>query len=180
MIWLWRIPNNWPNKRIGTIIEGSGTDRFEFGKCNRLKGKNVICPQIIFECEEKYLYDVLPNDGRLIIVSQKVLDILDDFCNGDFEKFDANIYVKNKKINGYYLINILNKLDILDKEKSSFDTIGDSDVILGIENLVYKYDNLGENNIVRNKNYLLHVLVSDKLKKIFDNLKIKGVEFREK
>jgi hypothetical protein len=30
MIWIWSIPDNYPNKRIGEYVEGFGTDRFVF------------------------------------------------------------------------------------------------------------------------------------------------------
>ena len=30
MIWIWHIPDEWPNKRIGKCVENTGTDRFAF------------------------------------------------------------------------------------------------------------------------------------------------------
>ncbi|MCB2343288.1 imm11 family protein [Clostridium estertheticum] len=177
MIYKWEIPNIWPNKRIGMIIKGTGTDRFEFRKCELLSEDNTICPNIVFECREKFLFDVLPNSGLLLIVSKRVLDIMNNFCEGDFQQFKANIFVGEKEIEGYYLLNILNKIEILDKEKSIFTTILDTDAILNLKKAVYKYEDLLGRHIVRNADCLSHILVTEKLKEIFEKEKIKGVEF---
>lgn len=178
MIWMWNIPNTWPDKRIGTVNEETGTDRFEFLNGNVLDKNEIVSPDIVFECQEKFLYDVLPNSGSLLIISERLLNIMKNLCEDDFQVFKANVFVKNKKIDGYYLINIVNKIEVLDKQNSIYTTILDTDAILNLKKVVYKQDNLLNHHIVRNLDCLSNVLVSEKLKEIFDKEKIKGVEFR--
>ena len=125
----YKLPNIW-DKRIGNCVKNTGTDRFEFQKAILLNDENTTCPNIIFECEEKYLFDVLPNSGSLLVVSRKVLDILKRFCPEDFQVFEANVYAKDKKINGYYLLNLLVSLNVIDKENSAFKRMKNSNAIL--------------------------------------------------
>ncbi|MGG1674167.1 imm11 family protein [Neobacillus sp. NRS-1170] len=176
MFWIWAIPDKYPNKRIGEYIKGSSTDRFVFRQ-GKVISEAVISPKIVFECSEKYLSDVLPNSGQLIVVSTKVLDILQDVCPQDIQVFDANVFVGEKKIPNYYLINIVNAVEVINKEASEFTTIKGTNAILGFEKIVYKVDGLGQFNLVRNADYHSHILVSDYIKKRFEKEKIKGVQF---
>ncbi len=179
MIWIWRVPEKWADKRIGNCVKNTGTDRFEFQKAIILNEENTTCPNIIFECEEKYLFDVLPNSGSLLVVSRKVLDILKCFCPEDFQVFEANVYAKDKKITGYYLLNLLVSLNVVDKENSAFKTMKNSNAILKFDKIVYNVENILDFDIIRNSDYLSHVLVSTRLKEAFEKEKIKGVEFRD-
>lgn len=178
MIWIWRIPNEWSNKRIGTVLKNTGTDRFEFLKGKTLDENSTVCPNIVFDCKEEFLFDVLPNNGALLIVSKRVLDIMEDLCKCDYQVFEANVFVGKNKVNGYYLLNILNLVEILDKARSVFTTIKNSNAILKFKKIVYKEEDLVNHSIARNADYLQHVVVSEELKEVFEKEKIKGVEFR--
>jgi len=67
---IWSVPEDFPNKRIGEYVKGSGTDRFIFREGRELT-EQIVPPKIVFECLEKHLNDVLPNSGLLLIVSKK-------------------------------------------------------------------------------------------------------------
>lgn len=177
MIWIWSIPDNWPNKRIGEYIKDSGTDRFVFRETKLLDINEIICPKVIFECDEKYLKGVLPNNASLLIVSSKVLEIVNSICPHDFQTLEANVYIMDKKIEGYFMLNILNAVEIIDKEKSIFQKFRGTDSIMGFDKIVYKRNDLLEHNLVRNADYRSHVLVSDRLKEAFEKSKIKGIQF---
>lgn len=176
MIWLWGIPNSYPDKRIGVYIKNSGTDRFEFLKGVTLDDKNIVPPRINFSCDERHLVDVIPSSGNLIIISEKVLNLLNDMCPNDIQPFKANIFVNDKQIEGYYLLNIINTIEVFDNEKCEFSKY--MGAITSIKKIVYKTDNLSGHDIVRNAEFKPHVLVSDRLKSTFERKKIKGVEFR--
>ncbi|WP_046229087.1 imm11 family protein [Paenibacillus algorifonticola] len=176
MIWIWSIPENWANKRIGEYVENSGADRFIFREARKIT-EDIIVPKVIFECAEKYLYDVLPNSGSLIIVSENVVEIMEKICPNDIEIFDANVYVGDKKILNYFLINILHAVDILNKDESKYSTIKGTNAILGFDKIVYNHNDIPNHHIVRNADYRSHVLVSDELKEAFEQSKIKGVHF---
>ncbi|WP_291581513.1 imm11 family protein [Clostridium sp. UBA6640] len=178
MIWIWSIPDEWPNKRIGIALKNTGTDRFEFLEGKILDENTTVCPNVVFDCEEKFLSDVLPNSGSLLIVSRRVLNIIENLCKCDYQVFEANIFVGKNKVNGYYLLNILNPIEILDKSKSVFVTMKNSNAIFKFRKIVYKEDDLINHSIARNADYVPHVLVSQELKEIFEKEKIKGVEFR--
>lgn len=179
MIWIWNNPKSLPGKRMGEYVKNSGTDRFEFRKVAKMDINSVLPPKVVFECEEKHITDILPNSGFLIIVSAKVLNILNEMCPNDFQAFEANVFVRDKKINNYYLINVLYEVEVIDKEKSIYSLITGTNAIRGFEKIVFKKVSLDGHEIVRNADYRSHVLVSDRLKEAFEKAKIKGVEFRQ-
>lgn len=177
MIWIWRNPKTLSQNKMGEYIQDSGTDRFEFRKSIILDPNSVLVPKVVFSCNEKYLLDVLPNSGALLIVSKKALGILSDICPNDYQVFDANVFVGDKSIEGYSLLNILNKVEVFDMERCLIKKrMG---AITSIEKIVYKTDNLFGHDIARNADFASHVLVSDRIKEAFEKDKIKGVEFRE-
>lgn len=177
MIWIWDEPKTLPEKRVGEYLKDTGTDRFEFRKAIKLDPNQVIVPKVIFRCNEKYLYDILPNSAFLIIVSGKVLNILRNICPEDFQVFEANVFVDEKRVENYYLINVLNEVEVIDRDKSVFKLIADTNAIRKFEKIVYKTDNLLGHDIARNADYHSHVLVSDRLKEAFEKAKFKVVEF---
>lgn len=177
MLWIWSVPENFPNKRIGEYVKGCGTDRFIFREGRKLT-EQIVSPKIVFECSEEHLNDVLPNSGLLLIVSKKIVDILEQICPHDIQVFEANVYIGEKKIPNFYLLNIVNAVEILDKGKSEYTTIKGTDAILNFKKIVYKFDGLPNNHyIVRNLDYKSHVIVSDVLKEVFERNNIKGVQF---
>jgi hypothetical protein len=177
MIWLWRNPKTLSQNRMGKYIQDSGTDRFEFRKCVILDPDSVLAPKVVFSCDEKYLLDVLPNSGALLIVSRKVLGILSDICPNDYQVFDANVFVGDKSIEGYSILNILNQVEVFDMEKCLIKKY--MGTITSIEKIIYKTDNLFGHDIALNAEFTSHVLVSDRIKEAFEKNKIKRVEFRE-
>lgn len=177
MLWIWSVPEDFPNKRIGEYVKGSGTDRFMFREGRELT-EQIVPPKIVFECLEKHLNDVLPNSGLLLIVSKKIVEILAEICPQDIQVFEANVYIGENKIPNYYLLNIVNAVEVVDKSKSEYTTIKGTDAILNFKKIVYKFDVLPNNHhIVRNLDYKSHVLVSDVLKEVFERNNIKGVQF---
>ncbi|GGO00195.1 imm11 family protein [Saccharibacillus kuerlensis] len=177
MLWIWSVPEKFPNKKMGEYVKGSGTDRFVFREGRELT-EQVIPPKIVFECLEKHLNDVLPNSGLLLIVSKKVIEILEGICPQDIQVFKANVYVGEKRIPHYYLLNIVNAVEVVDKDKSEYTTIKGTEAILNFKKIVYKFGVLPNNHhIVRNLDYKSHVLVSDDLRDVFERHSIKGVQF---
>jgi hypothetical protein len=178
MIWLWRNPRNITQKRLGQYVKDSGTDRFEFLEAKKLPIDGTVAPKVQFECDKKFATDILPNGSGLIIVSQKVLRVMQEICRDDFQHINANVFFKNEQLDDYFLINILSKVDILDKEMSSFTLIKGTTEIMNIEKIVYSTNELNVCDIARNKDYLSHVLVSEKLKNVFEHERFQGAEFR--
>nr|WP_154985931.1 DUF1629 domain-containing protein [Paenibacillus xylanexedens] len=177
MLWIWSVPENFPNKKIGEYIKGSGTDRFVFREGRELT-EQIDPPKIAFECSEESLNDVLPNSGSLLIVSKKVIEILQRMCSKDIQIFEANVYIGEKKIPEYYLLNIISAVEVIDKTQSEYTTIKGTDAILNFKKIVYKFEILPNNyHLVRNLDYKSHVLVSDDLKEEFERNNIKGVQF---
>ncbi|QHE54032.1 imm11 family protein [Pontibacillus sp. HMF3514] len=177
MLWIWSVPDNFPNNKIGEYVKESGTDRFIFRE-GRLLTENINPPKVVFECSEDELTDVLPNSGHLILVSRKVLEILEKECPQDIQAFNANIYIGDKKIPNYCLINVVNSLGVVNKEESEFTSIKGTNAILKFDKIIYRFNNLpNKHHIVRNADYKSHVIVSDNIKDAFKKNGVHGVEF---
>lgn len=176
MIWHWRIPDYYPNKRIGNY-ETIKLDKFIFQECKYINGLTEK-PIVKFNCKKEFLYDVLPNDKMLIIVSDKVKKLLMDHCEDNIQFIDVDIIVENEVLNNYFIVNILNQIDILDIKKSVFKNLLNTNAILSFRKIIYTKEDIMPFHIARNKDYHPHVLVSNELKEIFDKYKIKGVSFK--
>lgn len=106
------------------------------------------------------------------------MEILQEICPEDIQIFEANVYIGEKKIPDYYLLNIVSTIEVIDKTESEFTTIKGTDSILNFKKIVYKFDGLPNNHhLVRNQDYKSHVLISDDLKEVFERNNIKGVQF---
>lgn len=71
-----------------------------------------------------------------------------------------------------------NCVEVLDRQASVFTTFRNSNGIMAFDKIVYSVEDLINHSIARNADYSSHVIVSQRLKDIFDKEKIKGVEFR--
>lgn len=176
ILWIWSIPDHYSNKKTGEYIQGSGTDRFVFREGRRLED-SIVSPKVVFECSKKHLKDVLPNSGFLLLVSKKVVGILEELCPNDIQVFEAEVYAEDQKIPGYYLLNLVHLLEVINKEESEFTKIPGYEAIMKFERIVYRFDELPHHHIVRNRDYKSHVIVSDALKEAFEANNIEGVQF---
>ena len=179
MFWRWEQPNIVSQKQIGTCIKKNNisTNILKFSKkVDLYEFKENI--DIIFECDSDKLLDVLPNSDLLLIVSQNLLNILIKYCSNDFDYTEVKIITKNKASDKkYFLLNILNEIHVIDKDKSLFKTLRGSNRILSFKKIVYNTDNIGNYHIARNADYHLHLLISNDLKNILIENNITGLSF---
>jgi hypothetical protein len=106
-----------------------------------------------------------------------------------FNKNDVNFYqIANNSFNeNYYLGHVLNELECVDEENSTFDKFELNDKIrpdkAGQYKTIYKLklnpNVVYPNEIFRIKNYSVALIVSENIKRKFEELKLKGVKFEE-
>jgi len=182
MIYICMIPRNWANKRIGIVDDKMRTRYLEFQRGIKMDEDKIVSPVINFKCDKKYMYDVLPNNGGIPVVSKKVLELLLEKYADDFQYFKADIKNEGNDVSGYYILNVINKLNVIDMEKSKYSTyafMGLQDRVSNIEYIAYKWKDLGRYGLARNADYMRDVLVDDKVKELFIKNNIKGVDFYE-
>lgn len=122
-------------------------------------------------------------DGSPLIVHRRVLDVLKENCPDEFQAFPVVIRNFDKKNvsfenHDYYAINVLNKIDCIDREKSDL-FYRDEETLqqdrFEIKRLVFKTEGMGHLHLATlygSGSEIIHPSLAAKLKKC------KGVEFR--
>src|SRR5678815_4663963 len=108
MIYLWRIPNEYPESLIGEYDNKCSPDTFLFFQGKRIGPGNAV-PSFTFTGEAKALrkYDVLPNSTLVPLVSERVVEILTHVCPNDVELVKASVSAAGERLPGFSLVNVL-------------------------------------------------------------------------
>ena len=110
---------------------------------------------------------------EFLILSPRAYDILCDVMGKSIEVLD--VLYNNEK---YYGINILSVLDVLDYEKSEYETFENSDRIMAIDKYCFRItEELKQNHIFKIKEEE-HYFVSDEFKTTVEKNNLKGFRFQ--
>lgn len=126
-------------------------------------------------------YDVVPVNKPVLIVNQRVIDILTEMCPHDFQIFPATIIPETKKQapfenHEYFVLNLTKTVDVIDEENSVFERWPDND-LKNIKSVTYLENKMNGLQLARQYNYHLDIIASPDLVKRFKKEKIKGVKF---
>ncbi|PCI36120.1 MAG: hypothetical protein COB50_05140 [Thiotrichales bacterium] len=144
------------------------------------------CPQhVIYSTvpeETVKIFDVLPV-RTFPIFNKRAVGVLEKICPDDFQAFPIKIINSpdKKKLepfenNDYFIINITNTVDALDKENSNLKCYEDGS-LYGVENLVLKSDVMGGHHLSRDETLHSKKLVSYELALELIKQKITGIAF---
>jgi hypothetical protein len=198
----WSIPNDFPNKAIlnyrwqerktDSLIFMQGRSLpFDTGNPNMaITLQDPKDYDLIFHSEvpeETILkYDVLPNNSMGgVIVKSGLLKLMNDFCPNDFQAFPVIIRNENPKLpdfenHDYWLINITNMVDAIDREATEFNYLSKDlgGEIFGVKrNLNFREKVVGTHHLSRDSILHSFILASPELVSLFKKEKIKGVRF---
>ena len=179
----------YPNKFFSSYVQVVFNDELSgFGYFDFKRGKKIdnLPKEAIFKVNKvkkatkEFIlsWDLLPNSTVIMLVNEKALKVLHEVAEGEFQEIPAKIYLQDGElIEGYKYINIIQRKEVLNKEKS----IVDPDVEEGAWNMYktcyYDKDCLGESNLVRPDDSIGNLLVSEKFKQACEREKLKGIEF---
>jgi hypothetical protein len=122
-------------------------------------------------------YDLLPTYNTPL-VSNRFKNIFGEL-NDELQYFNAKIIDKKGNQNeNFYLINIINILPVMDKEKSIFEYDGDGDID-NIKKLFLINGGLKGHSIIRMKEHTSYIIVSEEFKNCCVKEKLKGINFME-
>lgn len=130
-------------------------------------------------------YDVLPSFSIPLIVNNRVIEILKDFCGNDFQSFPIRINAKkntsdiNLEKHKFWALNITNSVEVIDTSRSDISYWDNRSEIKFINNIYFRTGLMknGEIHIAREKFYSPLILASPQLKEAFEKHKVKGCEF---
>lgn len=176
MIYLWEEPET-KNQDIGEYDRGCSPDRFLLTDGRPLSQEEFGIPTVHFEVTKTRLlkFDCLPNNASAPLVNHRVRMLLENLAPDEVQFFQARCLCADGELEGYYYLNVTHTFIGIDHEKSVYRKLKDTEVFSWITYLTYKPGSMGELNLARDKETLSHLLVSEKIKSAFDNLKITGV-----
>ena len=145
--YLWYSHAHYPNRLYAKYDwRVRKTDRFIFMRANKISEKGPY--DLILEIPKKgtiaelTTWDVIESSFGSPIVNSRTLDILKSFCPDDFQAFPMVIEAKDGILEKeYWALNILNKVDCIDKHNSLLDFDSDGDID-HIDRLVFKTDSM--------------------------------------
>ena len=148
------------------------TDRFIFMRSQFVSEDNY---DLILECgikEDRFQeFDILPNNIGSPIINQRTIKILSQICPDDFQAFPVTIINKPKIIDyenhEYFLINITQEVDSIDREKSYLKFWEDGKRIRDIRKLFFKPGCMGAIHLAREQYFHPLELISPTLVKAF-------------
>jgi hypothetical protein len=178
MIYLWRIPNEYPESLIGEYEKESSPDRFLFVQGKRIGNCNAV-PAFTFTGDPEILreYDVLANSTMIPLVSERVARILTRVCSDDLELLTASVHAAGEPVSGFSLVNVLPRVASVDHRGSNFIFIPGTQQIMKFNRLKLKPDALGAHHLAREVEFNSFILVSDRLKEVFDAERVTGHAF---
>lgn len=164
MIYLWKIPDDYPEKLIGKYDRENSPDRFLYKKGESLSD-DLKQPIFNFDvtCEELYQIDDLANNALVPLVSERLADVLQKAVPDDIQLIKAKVKTKDGELSGYSVLNVLNKVVGIDKKSSKYTLIPGTDKIMGFKYLKYNDDCLDVYNVARDEEYSSNLLISEAL-----------------
>lgn len=104
-------------------------------------------------------FDCLRNNTGVPLVNQKVRTLIENFAPNEVQFIDTEIFCTDGILtNTYFFMNILNSIKGIDREKSIYTTMDDSDDILFFKYSVYKKNVLNSYNIARDIEYSTNII----------------------
>lgn len=177
---VWTIPEEFPQELIGTYDRERSPDRFEYRKGEPVSGE-IGTPVFAFQArfEDLQVWDVLPNDALLPLVSPRVAAVLRSKAAADCQLLDAVVEHRGGTAkDAWKVVNITILVQAIDHEASEYSLIRGTKQILGFRKLRYRPGALGNVKIARDAEYKSHVLVSPALASVLVEAGVRGLALR--
>lgn len=176
MLYLWKIPDEYPENMIGEYQKDVSPDRFEFRKGETLP-ENIGTPKFKFKVPLSELEGVgdLCNNARLPLLSEDVISILVEFASDSVQLFDAIVEGSDGVSEGYKLVNIKKLVAGIDHDKSEYTKVPGTDQIMNFKSLSYIEGCMGDVQLARDEEYRGNLLVNSNLAEKLMELRKKGI-----
>jgi hypothetical protein len=116
----WNHPESFSQSKACFYSSKNETDKYDWQGGLYMASKPDF---LFFEsiADSAYLrkFDYLPSNVAAPLVSKRVVDFLKTNCFEDFQPVAVKISCKDESVDDYFLINIINLIDIIDREKST-------------------------------------------------------------
>lgn len=180
MIWLWEIPDDYPEYAIGSYQTDVSPDRFLFRQCRPMP-KDSPRPVVRFDCDIETLNAIgcLANSSQIPLVNEEIAELLLAEVENEIEFVPADVVCASTTVRGYRFVNVLTCVAAINKQESAFKLVPGTEKILSFDRLVLNDNALDGHLVARNSDYRSHLLVADALKVRLDKLGFVGLAFNE-
>ena len=179
MIYIWVFPEETKNKEIGVYLDKLSPDRFLLMESRPLLDNEFqSIPNIEFEVTKNQMrkFDCLSNNTLVPLVNQRVRLLLENVASTDVQFLPAKLLCSDGELDGYFFVNVISKVAAVDYDKSDIMLIKvpDTEDLNLMNHPVYKPNALGEHLLARDQDHDSDILVSPKIKELFERHKITG------
>lgn len=155
---------------------------FRLGFWKEEGSANVVPPLTLYRSYEGTSLDFTYTDDSMPVATQRVADILGAIVGDDIQRFPVRVDRMNK---GYEIINVVALADCLDVERSDVTWWEEGNDIrpelAGLPWTVHPVfidpTRVGDHHMFRIKTYTSPIIVSDVVKKVFEEAQVSGVLF---
>jgi hypothetical protein len=178
MIFIWNIPDEYPEELIGEYLRDRSPDRFLF-----LRGQSfptdLGTPHFAFHGKADMLraYDILPNNAMVPLISRRAADIVMKLCPSDVQLLPANVMTTGGPLSGFMVVNIVSMVSKVDHQNSTYVCIPGTKQIMKFNRLRFNSETLEPHHLARETEYRAFLLVSETLKRTFEAQGFKGHAF---
>ena len=176
MVYLWTIPDDYPERLIGEYDRQQGPDRFLFKQGRRL-GKEAGSPSFRFRIKSNELnqLDDLANNAMVPLVSDRFAALLLRICPNDLELVDSTVVVDGSSLQNYRIVNAVHKVEGIDHQASEYSLVPGTKAIMKIRKIRYHDDCLGEYDLARDVECMTNLLVSERLHDAIVEENLRGI-----
>ncbi len=180
-VYLWEIPENYPEKLIGRYERERSPDSYLLEKGVKLKPAQMIgTPIVKFSVEKRDIekYDCLVNSTAIPLVNERLAKLLENIAGDEVQFFCIKIECTDGELDGYKILNLTQSLDVVDYNNSVYTTIDlpRGNTILGtIKKLILNSGCLKNHSLARDEKYRRKLFVSQAIYDAFKREKITGV-----
>lgn len=181
MVYLWRIPDEYPQHFIGEYDKNNSQDRFEYKRgvrtTNKAEGEGPVINFDKATLSELDKFGCLASNAMVPIVNEKISSVLFEIAPNDVEFCDVMVKAKDGDAHNYKLVNVISLCKGIDHEKSKYTLVPGAEQIMGFRALSYKEGCLGIHKLARDEEYLSHLLVSEEVCNVLNKLGMSGLAF---
>lgn len=177
MIYLWEIPDHYPETLLAEYDRERGPDRFAFKQGRPLDSDPSNRPRFRLRESASQLDGVhdIGNSALVPLVSRVLAEILQQTCPSDVQLVPAEIRCRDGLIDDYSIVVVTHSVRGLDHEKSTYKYVPGTESIMSFQRAVYRQDCLGSHDAARDEEFLSNLLISGRLYQSLQRLKGLGL-----
>ena len=166
MFYLWEIPDDYPEKLIGEYDDNRSLDRYLWRRGEAIDDTaKVVINFSVSKSKLKNRND-LANSSMIPLISERLANVLQKHCAEHIQLVTAETVCSNGNLDGYFLLNVTNRIHAIDRNLSEFTCVKGTNYIMKLKKLIVLPGALGDNHIGRDIDYSSYLYISEYLREV--------------